>query len=547
MGDTELIQFKPGKIVSGRWKIAEKLGSGGCGVVYEVESNNIEDGGVLKLEADVLQKLSNRKKCIRLLHSGKRKKYSFIVVTLCGPDLMCLKRMRGQNDNKRENDYFSETSIMRIGVHALYAIKQLHEIGFVHRDVKPGNTVIGLYGRDARTIFMIDYGMVRSFVVKDEKTNKYVLRKPRRKVLLRGTLRYCSTNVHRRMEQGRCDDVWSLLYMLVELYVGLPWSGIKEEKPLQKMKETVSDEKLFENCPVEFGKISQHLRKLKYEDRPDYKYVYDCLMEGVRRLKTNFSKPYDWEDAKELEKSADTALSITEGRKSNQGSIITGTTGIQTLSDNKSSCFRRKRLRFIMSNPNNALKNALKKGRVAERFRALMLARSEGAECTFSVLSNDLVTDLREYQVPTADFLDFIDDVSKQLRTEAGLTDKKQVYPSVSSTTNSNSGNASPTNSTKLNNSRIRSSRVHGNCSGCGTSGNLIENTGRCRECSAGSSNSASHGNETPTGNRVHCSGCAKRLSSKRETFGICLYCDNTSKKLPHPSAREQQKAENLE
>lgn len=40
MGDTELIQFKPGKIVSGRWKIAEKLGSGGCGVVYEVTDIN---------------------------------------------------------------------------------------------------------------------------------------------------------------------------------------------------------------------------------------------------------------------------------------------------------------------------------------------------------------------------------------------------------------------------------------------------------------------------------------------------------------------------
>lgn len=78
--------------------------------------------------------------------------------------------------------------------------------------------------------------MVRSFVVKDEKTGKPTLRKPRKKVLLRGTLRYCSVNVHKRMEQGRCDDLWSLLYMLIELFIGLPWSGIKEEEPLQKMK-----------------------------------------------------------------------------------------------------------------------------------------------------------------------------------------------------------------------------------------------------------------------------------------------------------------------
>lgn len=38
-------------------------------------------------------------------------------------------------------------------------------------------------------------------------------------------------------------------------------------------------------------------------------------MTGIRRLKTNFSKPYDWEDSKDLENAVDTALSIIEGRK----------------------------------------------------------------------------------------------------------------------------------------------------------------------------------------------------------------------------------------
>lgn len=70
--------------------------------------------------------------------------FSYIVMTLCGPDLMFLKRIRGNNDLKREPDRFSESTIMRIGVHSLFAIKQLHEIGYTHRDVKPGNMVVGL-------------------------------------------------------------------------------------------------------------------------------------------------------------------------------------------------------------------------------------------------------------------------------------------------------------------------------------------------------------------------------------------------------------------
>ena len=41
----------------------------------KVESNNIDDGGVLKLEAEVLLKLKNRDNVIRLIDAGKRQKY----------------------------------------------------------------------------------------------------------------------------------------------------------------------------------------------------------------------------------------------------------------------------------------------------------------------------------------------------------------------------------------------------------------------------------------------------------------------------------------
>uniref|UniRef100_A0A7E4VGW5 Protein kinase domain-containing protein n=1 Tax=Panagrellus redivivus TaxID=6233 RepID=A0A7E4VGW5_PANRE len=325
MSDGELIKFKVGKVVCGRWKVVEMLGAGGCGAVFEVnavhrknftaalkvEANNIEDGGVLKLEAEVLLKLKNRPNVVRLVDAGKRLKYSYIVMTLCGPDLMFLKRIKGQNDLKREHDRFSEATIMRIGVHALFAIKQLHEIGYTHRDVKPGNAVVGLHGRDSRVIFLIDYGMVRSFVQKDDKNNNSI-RKPRRKVLLRGTLRYCSINVHKRLEQGRVDDLWSLLYMLTECYVGLPWSSVTKEDKLQQLKESISDDKLFQKCPAEFRAVSDHLKTLKYDSRPDYKHIYDCLMKGIKRLKTDFSSAYDWEDEKDLNEPVHTAVEISE-------------------------------------------------------------------------------------------------------------------------------------------------------------------------------------------------------------------------------------------
>ncbi|KJH42221.1 hypothetical protein DICVIV_11790 [Dictyocaulus viviparus] len=277
----EGLTFAAGKVVCGRWRVLSRLGAGGCGSVYKVEDLHRkgyiaalkaepiveDDSGVLKLEAAVLKKLANRKNVIRLLQSGKRTKYSFIVITICGSDLMSLK--------KKAQEGLSESTILRIGIYALYAIKQLHEIGFVHRDVKPGNMMNGASGRDKRIIFLIDYGMVRNFVVRDLKGIS--MRKPRKNVLLRGTLRYCSLTVHKRLEQGRVDDLWAMLYMLGELYVGLPWNHLTVEKEIVKIKETETDENVFKDCPEEFVLVAKYLRTLNYQDRPDYFKVYNWV------------------------------------------------------------------------------------------------------------------------------------------------------------------------------------------------------------------------------------------------------------------------------
>lgn len=66
----------------------------------------------------------------------------------------------------------------------------------------------------------------------------------------RGTLRYCSPNVHLKMEQSRRDDLWSLLYMCIELHCGLPWQDVKEKTKLEHMK-FMDDEKLIKRLPCE--------------------------------------------------------------------------------------------------------------------------------------------------------------------------------------------------------------------------------------------------------------------------------------------------------
>uniref|UniRef100_A0A7I4YP12 non-specific serine/threonine protein kinase n=1 Tax=Haemonchus contortus TaxID=6289 RepID=A0A7I4YP12_HAECO len=306
--------LRAGKIIAGRWRILDKLGEGGMGAVYRVEDKNrknfqaalkVEDdlyeGGVLKLEVFILTQLQKMKDTVRLYDSGKRNKYNFMVMSLCGKDLMTLKHEAGKP--------FSEGTTLRLAISTLYAIKQVHEIGYVHRDVKPGNCMIGKYGRDTRMIYLVDFGMARSFVAKDE-SGKLAIRKPREgSQLFRGTPRYCSLNTHYRKEQGRVDDLWAWLHMLIELQIGLPWNRISDEKKIQEMKEKTTPQQLIRSCPEEFYKIREYLETLKYEDRPDYHGLFSECMAGLKRVHTSFLDRYEWERDRE---EVNTALSISE-------------------------------------------------------------------------------------------------------------------------------------------------------------------------------------------------------------------------------------------
>ncbi|KAE9416525.1 hypothetical protein Angca_008946, partial [Angiostrongylus cantonensis] len=305
-------------IVGGRWKVIEKLGEGGMGAVYKVVDRNrknffaamkveheLSEGGVLKLEVHLLQKMQKMKGAMKLYDSGNRRRYCFMVITLCDKDLMTLRREYGGRP-------FSESTTLRIAISTLHAIKQLHEIGYIHRDIKPGNFMIGKFGRDRRTVYLIDFGMVRSFVGRDEK-GRLAIKKPRSGIqLFRGTPRYCSLNAHYGKEQGRVDDLWCWLHTIIELRTVLPWWHLTNEKEIIVAKEKCSPEDLLETCPTEFFKIRQYLKTLKYEDRPDYHGLFSECAAGLKRVNGSFLDPYEWERPDE---DACTALSISESCK----------------------------------------------------------------------------------------------------------------------------------------------------------------------------------------------------------------------------------------
>ncbi|KAK6040299.1 hypothetical protein COOONC_22196 [Cooperia oncophora] len=206
-----------------------------------------------------------------LLDSGKKATYSYIILTLLGPSLNKILKFYGK--------VCSVSTQVRIGINTLYAIKQLHDIGFIHRDLKPGNLAVGPIGTPQfRLIHMLDFGLARQYVITSE-GGRPKMRRPRPRVHFRGTLRYCSINCHEKGEQGRDDDLWCFLYMLAELRGPLPWAAIREGPDVLVAKRTVALEELLKNCPVELIDIAQHLMTLNYYSRPNYALIYDLLIQ----------------------------------------------------------------------------------------------------------------------------------------------------------------------------------------------------------------------------------------------------------------------------
>ncbi|VDM78007.1 unnamed protein product [Strongylus vulgaris] len=121
----------------------------------------------------------------------------------CG--IQCLEALEGRNNCATEMVSKSFSSLR---------FSDLHNIGYLHRDVKPGNYTIGRAElRELRKIYILDFGMCRKFT-NDQST-------------------YCAKFFTKHSSNTsfdlRKDDCETWVYMLVEFTYGrLPWKEIQD-------------------------------------------------------------------------------------------------------------------------------------------------------------------------------------------------------------------------------------------------------------------------------------------------------------------------------
>lgn len=302
--------------IAGKWKLGDKLATGAFGKVYrglEMEtgrpvaikvSQHDAGDGALDTEDEVYTGLRNTPTDIvgipNLYFSGKHKSHRVLVMDLLGATLeLVVKKATGGT--------FSIKTVLMAGIQLLRRLQLLHHKGFIHRDVKPGNMLIGR--RDQDRVYLIDFGVSQRY--RDYETREPIKRGEAPSIV--GSIPFMSINAHTGANQHRRDDLEALGYSLVYLFKGrLPWQDLKVcrlpwQKPGTKadlriaskigaIKAKTKVESLCEGMPEAMIEFFRYVRGLRPEKRPDYAKLRGLLRRGLEESDETEDRVFDWLD-----------------------------------------------------------------------------------------------------------------------------------------------------------------------------------------------------------------------------------------------------------
>jgi len=165
------------RVVDGRFKVVDRLGEGGMGVVFEVEDLELGDPCALKLVLNVKDHIGSKWQRFvrestmmqRVEHPGVVRMLAFGADPFAGP-YMATELVNGCTLDDELNSWYKERGefypwprICSTMLQACEALQAIHDAGVLHRDLKPGNIMLeGVSAEESTTgqqVKLIDFGI----------------------------------------------------------------------------------------------------------------------------------------------------------------------------------------------------------------------------------------------------------------------------------------------------------------------------------------------------------------------------------------------------
>lgn len=291
---------KNNDLLNNKYIILISVGKGAFGEVYKATriSDNIDVAMKIEKRRSTITRLIPEYKIYQKLFSRKCRSgipriyefiqtddYNIMIMELLGDSLEDIFNAVGRK--------FSISTVLFLGINIIKLIEKVHNSGFIHRDIKPNNFLVGHYNK--QKIYLTDFGLSKEFITTK---NTHIKETFNHSVI--GTARYSSINMHLGFEPSRRDDLESIGYMLIYFAKGrLPWQGICRDRNKENIFESIGNiklatklETLCDNMPKCFMDYLQYCRDLSFEEKPNYKLLIKMFSETIKI--NNFNCVYEW-------------------------------------------------------------------------------------------------------------------------------------------------------------------------------------------------------------------------------------------------------------